>query len=147
MSGKRANKILGLVVASISVVALVMVLAVKEPTPQLETNSPQRAVQQYLQAITDRDFDAAVSYLAPDSKCKVEDFDRAYIQDSVRIALADVSTKDSTASIKVTIESSNGDPFGGSYTDTQSFRLKKLDDDWKITGVPWPTYECGGVFK
>lgn len=147
MSSKRANKILGLVVASISVVALILVLVVKEPTPQLETNSPQRTVQQYLQSVTDRDFDTAVTYLVSDSKCTVEDFDRAYIQESLRIDLAEVTATDTTALIKFSIHTSSDDPFSGSYTDTQSLRLTKSEADWKITGIPWPTYECGGVYR
>jgi hypothetical protein len=39
------------------------------------------------------------------------------------------------------------DPFGGSYSETQTFRLVKEDSGWKITGIPWPTYECGGEYK
>ena len=147
MSNQKANRVLGLVVAAISIVALIVVLAVKEPTPQLDASSPEGTVQQYLQAITDRDFEAAVTYLATDTKCKVEDFDRAYIQDSLRIALADVSKTETSASIKVRIETANGDPFGGSYSDNQAFRLTKSDSSWKITGIPWPTYECAGVVK
>ena len=147
MSNQKANRVLGIVVAAISIVALIVVLAVKEPPPQLDASSPEGTVQQYLQAITDRDFDAALKFLATDTKCKVEDFDRAYIQDSLRIALADVSTTGTSASVKVRIETANGDPFGGSYTDNQAFRLSKSDNDWKITGIPWPTYECGGMVK
>ena len=147
MRSKSANKILGLVVGAISIVALILVLAVKEPTPQLDVNSPEGTVQQYLQAVTDRDFDTALTFLATDSKCKIEDFDRAYIQESVRIGLADATETQTTATVKVSVESSNGDPFGGSFTDNQSFRLLNSDGGWKITGIPWPTYECGGVYK
>ena len=147
MNSKSANKILGLIVGAISIVAVILVVAIKAPTPQLDVNSPEGTVQQYLQAVTDRDFDTALTYLATDSKCKIEDFDRAYIQESVRIGLGETTEMETRATVKVTVESSNGDPFGGSYTENQSFRLVNSDAGWKITGIPWPTYECGGVYK
>jgi hypothetical protein len=124
-----------------------VVLAAKEPTAELDKSSPEGVVQQYLNAATDRDFDQALTYLANDSKCKIEDFDRAYVQDSLRILLSDTTSSETTASVTVTIETSNGDPFYNGYSETQTFRLTKDDSGWKITGIPWPTYECGGVYK
>ena len=147
MSEKRANRVLGIVVAAIAVVALIVVLAVKEPTAELDQGSPEGVVQQYLGSAIDRDFSQAMEYLASDSKCTIEDFDRAYIQDSIRIGLSDATSTETSAKVTVTIETSNGDPFGGSYAETQTFRLVKEDSGWKITGVPWPTYECGGEYK
>ena len=85
--------------------------------------------------------------MASDTKCAADDFDRAYIQDSIRIGLSDTTSTETSAKVTVTIETSNGDPFGGSYSETQTFRLVKEDSGWKITGIPWPTYECGGEYK
>ncbi len=149
MSEQKANRVLGVTVAAISIVALIVVLAIKQPTTQLDQSSPEGVVQQYLQSVTQRDFVQALTFLADDTKCKVEDFDRAYIQDSLRINLSDSQVTGSTALVKVSIETSNGDLFspGSIYTDEQNFRLTKADAGWKITGIPWPTYECGGVFK
>jgi uncharacterized protein YsxB (DUF464 family) len=147
MDNQRANRVLGLVVAAISIVALIAVLAVKETTPQLDVSTPEGTVQQYLQSVTERDFDSAITYLAIGTKCKLEDFDQAYIQDSIRISLSDTSVTGDSASVKVSIENSSGDPFGGSYTESQSFRLARSDSGWKISGIPWPTYQCGGEFK
>ena len=138
---------LGLVVAAISIMALIAVLAVKETTPQLDANTPEGTVQQYLKSVTERDFDAAITYLASDTKCKIEDFDQAYIQDSVRISLSDTSITSDSAMVKVGIENSSGDPFGGSYAESQTFRLTKSASAWKISGIPWPTYQCGGEFN
>lgn len=147
MSNQRANRVLGLVVAAISIVALIAVLAVKDTTQQLDATTPEGTVQQYLQAVTTRDFDTALTYLAADTKCKIEDFDQAYIQDSIRISLSDSSITGDSASVKVNVENSSGDPFGGSYKESQAFRLTKSSDGWKIAGIPWPTYQCGGEFK
>jgi hypothetical protein len=147
MSEKRANRILGIVIAAIAAVALIANLAVNDSTAQLDKESPEGTVQQYLSAITDKDFDQALNYLADDSKCTIEDFDRAYVQDSLRILLSDTTSSETTASVTVTIETSNGDPFYNGYAETQTFRLTKDDSGWKITGIPWPTYECGGVYK
>jgi len=147
MSEKRANKVLGIVLAVIAAVALIAVLALKEPIAELDKGTPEGAVQQYLGAVTDRDFEQALTFLAADSKCTVEDFDRAYIQDSLRIGLSEVSPAESTAVVTVSIQYSNGDPFGGTYSEDQNFRLVKTDAGWKISGIPWPTYECGGEYK
>lgn len=147
MSNQRANRVLGLVVAAISIVAIIAVLAIKETTPQLDANTPEGTVQQYLQSVSTRDFDSAITYLAIDTKCKLEDFDQAYIQDSIRISLSEASVTGSSASVKVNIETSSGGPFSGSYTEPQAFRLTKSDGEWKIAGIPWPTYQCGGEFK
>lgn len=143
MNEKRANRVLGIVVAVIAIVALIVVLASRQPTTQLDEGSPEAAVQQYLQAVSDRNFDQALEFLSEDSKCTVEDFDRAYIQESLRIGLAESSANQETAVVTVSIQSSNGDPFGGTYTEERNFRLVNSDGEWKITGTPWPNYECG----
>ena len=147
MSNQRDNRVLGIVVATISIVALIAVLAVKETTPQLDAKTPEGTLQQYLQSVTDHDFNSAITYLATGTKCKIEDFDQAYIQDSVRISLSDTSITSDSASVKVSIENSSGDPFGSSYAESQTFRLTKSANGWKISGIPWPTYQCGGEFK
>jgi hypothetical protein len=147
MSEKRANRVLGIVVAALAAVALIVVLASRQSTTQLDEGSPEAAVQQYLQAVSDRNFDQALEFLSEDSKCTVEDFDRAYIQESLRIGLAESSANQETAVVTVSIQSSNGDPFGGTYTEERNFRLVNADGEWKITGTPWPNYECGMEFK
>jgi len=147
MSNQRANRVLGIVVAAISIVALIAVMAVKEATPQLDADTPEGTVQQYLESVTDRDFNSAITYLATDSKCEIEDFDQAYIDDSVRVSLLDTTITTNLASVRVSIENSSNDPFGGAYTEAQTFHLTKSDTGWRISGIPWPTYQCGGEFK
>jgi hypothetical protein len=88
-----------------------------------------------------------MDYLASDSKCTIQDFERAYIQDSLRIGLSDLTTTADSASVTVKIETSSGDPFGGGYSETQTFTLTKEESGWKVTGIPWPTYECGGEYR
>jgi hypothetical protein len=147
MSEKRANKVLGILLAVIAIVAVIVVLSVNEPVAQLDKDSPEGTVQQYLGAITDKDFSQAMDYLESDSKCTIQDFERAYIQDSLRIGLSDLTTTADSASVTVKIETSSGDPFGGSYSESQTFTLTKEESGWKVTGIPWPTYECGGEYK
>jgi hypothetical protein len=147
MSEKRANKVLGILLAVIAIVAVIVVLSVNEPVAQLDKDSPEGTVQQYLGAITDKDFSQAMDYLASDSKCTIQDFERAYIQDSLRFGLSDLTTTADSASVTVKIETSSGDPFGGSYSETQTFTLTKEESGWKVTGIPWPTYECGGEYR
>ena len=147
MSEKRANKVLGIVLAAIAIVAVIVVLSVNEPVAQLDKDSAEGTVQQYLGAITDKDFSQAMDYLASDSKCTIQDFERAYIQDSLRIGLSDLTTTADSASVTVKIDTSSGDPFYGGYSETQTFTLTKEESGWKVTGIPWPTYECGGEYK
>ena len=147
MSEKRANKVLGIVLAAIAIVAVIVVLSVNEPVAQLDKDSPEGTVQQYLGAITDKDFSQAMDYLASDSKCTIQDFERAYIQDSLLIGLSDLTTTADSASVTVKIDTSSGDPFYGGYSETQTFTLTKEESGWKVTGIPWPTYECGGEYK
>ena len=123
MSNQRANRVLGLVVAAISIVALIAVLAVKDTTQQLDATTPEGTVQQYLQSVTSRDFDTALTYLATDTKCQITDFDQAYIQDSIRISLSDSAITGDSASVKVNIENSGGDPFGSTYS-TSRIRIR-----------------------
>ena len=143
MNDKKANKVLGLVVFALAIISVIVVLASRQPTTQLDEGSPEAAVQQYLQAVSERKFDEALEYLSEDTKCTVEDFDRAYIQDSLRIGLSESSGNQTTAVVTVSIQSSNGDPFGGTYTEERNFRLVNADGEWRITGTPWPNYECG----
>lgn len=147
MNEKPANRVLGFVVAAIAIVALIVVLASRQSTTQLDQGTPEATVQQYLQAVSDRNFDQALEFLSEDSKCTVEDFDRAYIQESLRIGLTESSANQETAAVTVSIQSSNGDPFGGTYTEERNFRLVNSDGEWKITGTPWPNYECGMEYK
>ena len=147
MSENKANKVLGIVIAAIATVALIVVFSLKEPVAQLDKDTPEGTVQQYLTSVTDRDFNEAMTFLSSKTKCTVEDFDRAYIQDSLRIGLSDTTSTENSATVKVKVEYPNGDPFGGTYGDTQTFRLTKDGSEWKITGIPWPTYECGGEYK
>lgn len=147
MNEKPANRVLGFVVAAIAIVALIVVLASRQSTTQLDQGTPEATVQQYLQAVSDRNFDQALEFLSEDSKCTVEDFDRAYIQESLRIGLTESSANQETAVVTVSIQSSNGDPFGGTYTEERNFRLVNSDGEWKITGTPWPNYECGMEYK
>lgn len=147
MSENRANKVLGIVIAAIVTVALIVVFSVREPIVQLDKDSPEGVVQQYLGSITDRDFNQAITFLSSDSKCTIQNFEQAYIQESLRISLSDTSSTATSATVKVKIETSNGDPFGSSYAENQTLQLTKADSGWKITGIPWPNYECGGEYK
>jgi hypothetical protein len=109
--------------------------------------SPERTVQDYLRAVSDRDATTALSFFAPDLLSKCEPKPRESISNrgssSLRATLDRAVTRDSTAEVRVRVTESydNGSPFGGGdSTFTQTFILTKTGDQWRFSEAPWPTY-------
>ena len=145
MSDQKANKVLLAVVAAIAVVGLIVSVALNKPAAQLDRTTPEGAVQAYLAAVVAGDFDAAAKWLDPKGNCAVDDLDRAYFANDVKISLKSSNESTNSAVVRIGIENSNGDPFGGSFTEDHTIRLVKAANGWLISGIPWPMYECGGV--
>lgn len=145
MSDQKANKVLLIVVAVIAVVALVVSVAVNKPSKQLDRSTPEGAVQAYLAAVVAGDFEAAAKWLDTKGNCTVDDLDRAYYVSDVQINLKSSTESSNSAVVKIGVENSNGDPFGGTFTEDHTLRLVKSANGWLISGIPWPMYECGGV--
>ncbi len=145
MSDHKANKVLLIVVAAIAVVALIVSVALNKPAKQLDRTTPEGAVQAYLAAVVAGDFETAGKWLDPKGNCRVVDLDRAYFANDVKISLKSSSESSNSAVVKIGIENSSGDPFGGSFTEDHTIRLVKAANGWLISGMPWPMYECGGV--
>jgi hypothetical protein len=132
-----------LLVASI-VVALVQTV---EPLPD---NTPERAVQLYLEAVAGGDFEAAHNLLSAELKerCPVENLvSRSYpvrqLEDS-RITLEGTEPfGDKTiVTARITTIRSNS-PFGSSENSfNQRFTLFEEDGGWRFTSDPWPYQGC-----
>lgn len=140
----RANRVLAIVVGVVVVAGVVAaVLTATHDVPTYDRRTPEGVVQAYLIAVIDGDHDAAAAFLAPGSACTVDDLDRAYVPDGVRVVLRDTTVDGDTAEVAVDITSSSGGPLDSSeFTEQQTFRLRQADGDWRITGRPWPMYDC-----
>jgi hypothetical protein len=140
----RPNRFLLILLAAVAVVAVVAgVLAATRPVPTYDRATPEGAVQAYLTAVVDRDHDEAVRFLAPGSPCSAVDLDRAYLPDGVRIVLRDTHVTGDTARVEVGVAVSSGGVFNDSeYTEDHTFRLTRTGADWRISGEPWPMYDC-----
>ena len=147
MKDKNANRFLAIVVAIIAILAVVVVVGANRETEQLDRATPEGVVQEYLNAVIEGDFDAAAAKFDPAGSCKVDDLDKAYFDNDVRVTLINSSETSTGAVVRVQVEVPSGAPLGGYYGEDHTFRLVKADTGWLISGIPWPMYECGGVNK
>lgn len=144
MNSKSPNRILGFVIALIvSISVLVVVISLNKPVQQLDEASPEGVVQSYLIEVFDGRYEAAMENMEIDSKCEASDLDRAYVPKDIRINLLDVAVEETSARVKFQIETPSGAPLDSYYTEEQVIRLVKEGESWKITGIPWPLYDCG----
>lgn len=134
---------LAAVVAVLVVAALVTAVLSRRDAVEPADGAPEATVQQYVEAVLDHDSEAAVGLLAPDSPCDVEDLDHAYVDDDLRVSLEDVEVSGTAARVDVTITSGSGGLFPSEWTDAATFRLVRTGGEWRITGSPWPLFDCG----
>jgi len=139
--------VLAAVVGVIVLAALVTVLVASHHPAELEPGSPEAAVQDYVDAVLDRDSEVALRMLAPGSDCEVEDFDNAYVPEDVYMSLREVEVSGSTARVDVSVTDGSGGMIPTEWTEERTFRLQRAGDDWLITGTPWPLFECGVMVK
>lgn len=140
----RPNRILAIVVGVVAVIGVVAaVLSATRDVPTYDRGAPEGVVQAYLTAVIDGDHQGAVQFLADVSPCTVEDLDRAYVSEGVRVLLRDTEVDGDAAQVRVDVVMSSGGPLDGSeYAEKHTFRLSRAGGDWLITGTPWPMYEC-----
>jgi hypothetical protein len=148
MNRRNPNIVLGIIVASILIISIVVVaISSNRPVAEFEEATPESVTQSYLVAVFDGNYDLASEYIEPESNCDASDLDRAYFDKNARVNLLDVDITEDRARVKVVIEFPTGDPFNNYYTEETVFRLVEIDGDWKITGVPWPLYDCSLAAK
>lgn len=141
-----ANRMLGIVVAIVALIAVIVgVFSATQSPSNLDPNSPEGVVQQYVTAVFDSRNDDAAKFFDTASKCTADDLDRYGTQQDARVDLTDVNVSGDTARVSLHIEHNSGDPFGGSWTEDKTLRLTRTSGAWKLSGIPWPLYDCGGV--
>jgi hypothetical protein len=136
------------VLGGVVVVALVVgvVAAALRPDPALDPATPEGVVQSYLQAVLDRDYGTAVSYLAPDTaeRCTAAAFRDAWVPDGLTAELDDVSTSGDRAQVRVVLHPAvELAPVDPTVTTTELFTLERTDAGWRLVGTPWPLTSCG----
>jgi len=135
---------LGITVAAIAVIAVVLgVFTATQSPSDLDPKSPEGVVQQYMTAVFDRRNDDAAEFLDAADECGADDLDRYGTPQDARVDLSESMISGETARVTVHIEYSSSDPFGGGWSEDRTIRLVRSGSDWKITGIPWPLYDCG----
>lgn len=161
MSDGNRARWLGALGIGLAVVALVIVALAREPV-QLDPSTAEGTVQQYLQAISDEDYDKAFEVLDPDGfdGCSTSHLARSAPNDAFTATLGfsedakrfppiddgDPPPSGELVSVEVTLRFGNGGVFGGSWDQYETFFLISKDGSWWITDDPdpWPyfTWDC-----
>ena len=108
--------------------------------------SPERAVQDYLHAVGDRDATTATSFLSPELAARCSTTAREPIANrgssGLRATLDRATTRGETAEVHVRITETYGSgPFGANESNqTVVFMLARTGGQWRITEPPWPLY-------
>lgn len=145
----RANVVL--VVAVVAIVLLAVVAAVVSAgrdDAQADLATPEGTVQAYLEAVLDGDTEAAAALLVSPGSCDEADLQATDVVDSARVVLleTEVDEADGGATATVVVEVTelyDEGPFGsGGYGHTERLRLEEQDGGWRLSGVPWPLYDC-----
>jgi hypothetical protein len=145
---KSHNRILALIIVLVATAAaLVLAITSNQQSTKFEPGSPEAVVQSFLVAMFDGDTDEAVKFLAASSPCNVNHLDRAWVQRNANIDLARVDVSGDTARVEVNVEFGSSDLFNSTYVESHNYRLEKTDENWLITGIPWPVYDCGVISK
>lgn len=150
-------------IVPLSVAAGVLILGaialLREPA-QFDPTTPEGTVQEYLQAISDENYDRAFEVLLPESfnGCDAQDIARAAPDDFYSASLrsngggfdefrfdtdfgGDPGFIDPDVWVEVTIQRGDGGgPFGGGWEEWASIGLVEEGGFWWIVGDPWPHF-------
>ena len=131
----------GIGVVAILAVVAVGLSAARDPD-QFPADSPQAALQAYLQAFEDEDYEAAYASFSADvqRQMSLEEFERAatdyhqYATESRRVLYDGVETDgDERATLRLTVEVSYGDVlFADRYSYPAEVRMVREDGAWRI---------------
>ena len=126
-----------------AVVALIAIALVREPI-RLDPTTPEGTVQEYLQALSDRNFDAAFELLDPESfeGCNSSDIQNHFWEDTFTASLVtdDDADHGERAFVDVSMRFGTGGVLGGGWESNETFVLIANDGLWWITEDPWPYF-------
>ena len=140
----------GLFLAALLVASVVVALL--EDEESFAEGSVEEAVQVYLEAVEDDDFETAYGFLSSKLKdeCPIDEFaggnipTRSDLGDD-RVTLEKTTTVKETVFVTVRVTRIRGSgPFGTSESSfEQRFSLRQEDGGWRFTEYPWPFFRCG----
>lgn len=129
-----------------------VVVALMEDEESFAEGSVEEAVQLYLKAVEDDDFETAYGFLSSELKaeCSIEEFvgggtpTRGDLSDD-RITLEKTTTVDETVFVTIRVTRiQRRSPFGTSESSfEQRFSLRQQEGDWRFTEYPQPFFRCG----
>ena len=140
----------GIFLTALLVVSIVVALLEGEET--FAEGSTEKAVQDYLRAAEDDDFETAYSFLSAELKdeCAIEEFAGGSVPGlgalgDDRITLEKTDTVGETVFVTVRVSQLRGSgPFGTSESSfEQRFSLREENGQWRFTEYPWPFFRCG----
>ena len=131
-------------------IASIAIAVVSKPET-LPDGTPERAVQLYLEAVSDDDFEAAHNLLSAELKrsCPVENMvGRFYAKDKLsdsRVTLEETAFAGGKAIVIAKVTTIRGDgPFDTSARQhEQRYTLVEEDGEWRFVNEPWPYHGCG----
>ena len=118
---------------------------------QFDPSSPEFAVQRYLGALVQEDFDAAKGMWSSELRedCSFEAFvvDAGRSLDRLadaRITLEEARTVGETTIVSIrVVRTTGGGIFGPSESEhSYDYGVHRSDEEWKITGHSWPSDRC-----
>ena len=140
----------GAAVLGILIVASIVV-AILQKEAEFAPGSPESAVQAYLRALDEDDFQAVHDALSPElrEKCSIEamfgDIDiHSWRPEDKRITLEGARTLNDITFVEIRIvELRGGGPFGPSrHAFETTFALQQFDGEWKLSQNPLPYFRC-----
>lgn len=147
-SRQSPNFLLGLALVVIVVIASFTFLAShNRAETQFSETSPQGVIQLYLKAVYLQDSNKAHNYFSSSNICTADDLDRAGFPLSSSVKLIDSEISGNSAIVRIEVEMGSDGVFESGFRERHSYRLTKFNDQWKIDGIPWPLYDCGGKNK
>jgi hypothetical protein len=134
---------IGVGIGAVAILAVVAVgLSAARDPDQFPADSPQAALQAYLQAFDDGDYEAAYASFSADvrGQMSLQDFERAatdyhlYATESRGVLYDGVATDgDERATLQLTVEVSYGDVlFADRYSYPTEVRMVREDGAWRI---------------
>jgi hypothetical protein len=128
-------------IGAIALVALAILSALQDKTVNFAAGSPESTVQSFFTAMAERDSDAAIKLFVATTPCETFELDRQTLSREITVDLVESSVTGDSAKVKVRVRYSSDDVVGG-WKEDQVIRLVKENGLWRLTGTPWPLYDC-----
>lgn len=131
-----------------------LVAALFREEDRFDEGTPERAVQEYLKAVEDKDATAAFSFLSPALVARCGSPPREAVTQrgsaAIRAVLEKTVPRGATAAVHVSLtETFRDTPFVASDTDQSLvFELAQVEGEWEFAEMPWPfSYYCPSFGK